>query len=275
MRPEETVAKAEGWRGRVGQLAQRAFSEAASAGSLSRVRRDLFQLAPLLQGEPRLRKTFADIGLPEEAKQGFLQALFRDRVDPQTLTLLDSLVADAAVTWRLPSVVEDLAVEATLAEAEQEGALGKVEDELFRFARTLEARPELRGAITNPVLPDANKVALLDELLDGRVAGQTMILLRHAVLKPGDPVRRIEALTDRAAARRNRVVVEARTAVELDPDRRERLAKALSKLTGRAVDLEVVVDPEIRGGVVARVGDEVIDGTVRRRLELALEQLAG
>jgi F-type H+-transporting ATPase subunit delta len=41
------------------------------------------------------------------------------------------------------------------------------------------------------------------------------------------------------------------------------------------VDLQVVVDPEIMGGVIARVGDEVIDGTVRRRLELALEQLAG
>jgi F-type H+-transporting ATPase subunit delta len=63
--------------------------------------------------------------------------------------------------------------------------------------------------------------------------------------------------------------------VELDAERRRRLAGALSRLTGRDVDLEVIVDPAVVGGVTARIGDEVIDGTVRRRLELALEQLAG
>jgi F-type H+-transporting ATPase subunit delta len=71
------------------------------------------------------------------------------------------------------------------------------------------------------------------------------------------------------------VVVEARTAVELDRGRRDRLSRALSQVTGRDVDLEVIVDPTVVGGVMARVGDEIIDGTVRRRLELALEQLAG
>jgi F-type H+-transporting ATPase subunit delta len=88
-------------------------------------------------------------------------------------------------------------------------------------------------------------------------------------------VQRLDDLAERAAARRERVIVEAHTAVPLDDERRGRLADALARSLGREVDLEVIVDPSIVGGVVARVGDEVIDGTVRRKLELAMERLAG
>ena len=133
----------------------------------------------------------------------------------------------------------------------------------------------IRSALSDPVLPAGNKGALLEELLEGKVAGATLILLRRAVAPPGDPVARIQELADRAASRRGRVMVAARTAVELDAERRGRLARALSGVTGRDVDLEVTVDPRVVGGVMARVGDEIIDGTIRRRLELALEQIAG
>ena len=71
------------------------------------------------------------------------------------------------------------------------------------------------------------------------------------------------------------MVVEARTAVPIDVQRRVRLADALSRTIGRAVDLEVVIDPAVVGGVVARVGDELIDGSVKRKLELALEEMTG
>jgi F-type H+-transporting ATPase subunit delta len=257
------------------RLARRSFSDAASQDSLSRIRSDISQLAELLQREPRLRKTFADIAVSDEVKRALLRELFHDRVHAATLSLVESLVGEEGVAWRLPAVLEDLAVEATLAQAEHEGDLAEVEDELFRFARLLEATPELRAALTNPVLPDENKRALLEDLLAGRVTDETGVLVRHVVSKPGDPVARIQELADRAASLRNRVVALARTAVAIDDGRRDRLARALSRATGRDVDLEVVVEPEILGGVVARIGDEVIDGTVRRRLEMALEQLAG
>jgi F-type H+-transporting ATPase subunit delta len=263
------VADVDGVRERAGL----AFSEAASSGSLGRVRDELFALAALLQRQPRLRKTLGDITVPGEAKQGLVRALLQKRVDRITLRLVESLIGEDAVSWRLPLVLEDVAVQGVLAQADEEGSLDEVEDQLFRFARLLEAQPALRGALTNPVLPDRNKLDLIDDLLGGRAAEGTLILLRHVVVEPGDPVERIEALADRAAARRNRVVVEARTAVEVDDERREKLAEALSRLIGKQVDLEVVVDPEVVGGVVARVGNEIIDGSVKRRLELALEQL--
>jgi F-type H+-transporting ATPase subunit delta len=251
------------------------FAEAASVGALPRVAAELFVLAPLLQREPRLRKTFADIGIPDEAKQGFVRELLEGRVDQHTLSLLESLIARPGLAWRLPAIALDLAIQATLAQAEQDGSLGEVEDQLFRFAGLLEAHSDLRSALSNPALPEESKRAVLDDLLAGRVAPETMTLLRNALAEPGDPVARIQDLADRAAARRNRVVALARTAVPLDADRRDRLAGALGRLAGADVDLEVVVDPRVVGGVVARIGDEVIDGTVRRRLELALEELAG
>ena len=83
----------------------------------------------------------------------------------------------------------------------------------------------------------------------------------------------IDRLVERAAQERQEVVAEVRTAIPLDDERREKLAQALSKATGKKVSVKVVVDPSVLGGVVAQVGDTVIDGSVRRRLEQLKEVL--
>jgi F-type H+-transporting ATPase subunit delta len=64
-----------------------------------------------------------------------------------------------------------------------------------------------------------------------------------------------------------------RAAVPLDERLRDRLAKALSEATGKDVEVKVVVDPNVLGGVVARIGDTVIDGSVRHRLDQLKERL--
>ena len=89
-----------------------------------------------------------------------------------------------------------------------------------------------------------------------------------------DLSRIVEAMAELAAERRRKAVAEVRTAVPLDAARRDRLAKALSKATGKDVELKVLVDPSVIGGAVARVGDHVFDGSIRRKLEMAREQLA-
>jgi F-type H+-transporting ATPase subunit delta len=76
-----------------------------------------------------------------------------------------------------------------------------------------------------------------------------------------------------ASERRQAVLAEVRSAVPLDEAQRAELATALSKATGKTVELKVLVDPSVLGGVYAKVGDTVIDGTVRRRLELLKEQV--
>ena len=77
------------------------------------------------------------------------------------------------------------------------------------------------------------------------------------------------------AATRERAVAEVRTAVALDGARATKLAEALSRAAGRPIEIRVIVDPDVLGGVLARVGDEIFDGSVRTRLQEAREQLTG
>jgi F-type H+-transporting ATPase subunit delta len=80
-------------------------------------------------------------------------------------------------------------------------------------------------------------------------------------------------VVERAAAERKHAVAEVRSAVPLDARRRDKLAKALSKNLGLDVEVKVIVDPSVIGGAAVRVGDTVIDGTVRHRLDQLKEGL--
>jgi F-type H+-transporting ATPase subunit delta len=160
--------------------------------------------------------------------------------------------------------------------AEAEGVLDDVEDELFRFAKTVEAQPELREALTDLALPPERKRAVLTDLLGEKASPHTINLLAFVVAS--GRARNLGGIVDRlvqlAEERREQVVAEVRTAVPLTEERQRRLASALSTATGKRVDLRVLVDPDVIGGVMARVGDQVFDGTIRRKLEQARERLS-
>lgn len=166
--------------------------------------------------------------------------------------------------------------QALFAVADAEGALDAVEDEVFRFARALERETPLREALTDPALPPERKKAVLSDVLGDRANPHTVNLLGFIVEQ--GRAKEVAAIADELAAvaaeRRQAAVAEVRTAVPLDQEYRERLTEALQKATGKRIELKVVVDPSVIGGVVARVGDQVIDGSIRRRLELARERLS-
>ena len=77
----------------------------------------------------------------------------------------------------------------------------------------------------------------------------------------------IRQLVAMSAAEANKEVAEVRSAIDLNDDQRKRLAQALGQATGKQVEVKVVVDPSVLGGIVAQVGDTVIDGSVRGRLD--------
>jgi F-type H+-transporting ATPase subunit delta len=166
--------------------------------------------------------------------------------------------------------------QALFAIAEAEGDLDQIEDELYRFSKTVDADPQLREALTDPGLPGERKSAVLADILGSRASAHTVSLLVFLVDlgRAKDLSRIIQALAEVAAERRRKAVAEVRAAVPLDARRRKKLTEALSRATGKDVELKVLVDPSVVGGVVARVGDQVFDGTIRRKLELAKEQLA-
>jgi F-type H+-transporting ATPase subunit delta len=159
--------------------------------------------------------------------------------------------------------------EALFAVARAEGTLGAAEDELFRFSQTLQGNDELRDALTDANIPAARRQQIVEDLLGGK-ASPTTVALVSMVVGTGRARQLpsiIERLVEMSAAEANREVAEVRTAVPLTDDQRDRLAKALEDATGKQVEVKVVVDPSVLGGIVAQVGDTVIDGSVRRRLD--------
>lgn len=159
--------------------------------------------------------------------------------------------------------------------ASAEGTLGEVEDELFRFARTLEGSDELREALTDPGIPASRRQQIVEDLLGRRASPVTTALVSFVVGvgRGGDLPAIIDRLVARAATSRHHEVAEVRSVVELTEEQRTRLAAALSNATGKQVEVKVTIDPGILGGLVAQVGDTVIDGSVRHRLNQLRERL--
>lgn len=268
------MAKAGSLSERVDELLERGAREDEDA--LGRVPDDLLAFAAALKTAPALRALLADITVPVDAKQRVLEDLLGAKAHPVSLEVIGEVVAVGMASRALVRTLEDLGLAAHLASAEQQGALPAVEDELFRFSRLLSGSNELAAALTDFAGPAEGKHALLEDLLGGKAEPVTLRILEAIVAqnRPGDLRAQVMGVAEEAARRRNRVVVEARTAVPIEGSRRERLAAALAKVTGKEIDLKVSVDPEIRGGVVARVEDEVFDGSVRRKLALALQRLS-
>jgi F-type H+-transporting ATPase subunit delta len=158
--------------------------------------------------------------------------------------------------------------------ARAQGTLAHIEDDLFRFARTFEASDELRMALTDPALPLERRVGVIDELM-GRKALATSTALMSMLVGAGqasDLPEIVNRFVELAAYERKHEVAEVRTAIPLDDAQTQQLATALGTATGKDVEVKVILDPTVLGGLVARVGDTVIDGTVRHRLSQLKEQ---
>lgn len=161
--------------------------------------------------------------------------------------------------------------------AEAEGNLEQVSDELFHFAKALERSHELRSALTDIAVPSERKDAVVEELLGERASALTRHVIEFVVAqgRARELDNIVESLVELAAERRSRVLAEVRSAIPLDDELRSKLADALSKATGKIVEVKVVVDPSVVGGVYAKVGDQVIDATVRKRLADLKESIGG
>ena len=159
--------------------------------------------------------------------------------------------------------------------AKAEGSLEKVENELFQFSQLFQDNEQLREKLTDQSLPVEKRQAIVEDLLGQRATPVTVNLISFVVGagRARELPEIVNRLVDRAAAERQREVAEVRAAIMLDEEQRRRLTEALEKATGKKIELKIIQDPSVLGGIVARVGDTVIDGTVRRRLDQLRESL--
>lgn len=158
--------------------------------------------------------------------------------------------------------------DAALSIARAEGNLSEVEDELFRLGRVLESSDELRSTLSDPRLPAARRQQIVEDLLEGKATTTTTAIVSMVVGagRAADLPKIAQELVQRSASDRGEAVAEVRSAVALTEDQIARLAVALKQRTNMDITVKNVVDPTVMGGIVTQIGDSVLDGSVRTRL---------
>lgn len=159
--------------------------------------------------------------------------------------------------------------------ATAEDANERTELELHAIAQAFSNSDELRDALTNPQLPAERKHAIIDDLLGNRASDLVRGLVSFIVGqgRGSDLSAIVDEYIAKSAASRSKAVAEIRSAIPLDQATIDRLTRALSKATGKDLEVRSVVDPDVLGGIVAKVGDTVFDGSVARRLSSVRQAL--
>jgi F-type H+-transporting ATPase subunit delta len=251
--------------------------DSAAPADLARMADELFATVTLLDRQASLRRALADPAADPDRRAALLERLIGAQVGDSTLRLLRPLVRSRWSSPRdLVDATELLGRRAALGVAEREGRLDEVEDQLFRFARIANGHPRLTQLLADSTAPYEQRAELADSLLEGHANPVTVRLVTMAVHGLGGRGfdASLQRLVELTAARRDREIAYVTAAALLTPAQEERLTARLAAIYGRAVSLKVEVDPSLLGGVTVRVGDDLYDGSVARRLEQARGALA-
>ena len=176
----------------------------------------------------------------------------------------------ASIARRYAKALMDLGV--------ADGNYERLGRELAALGRVLKSSPELVATMTNPAFARSDREKILRAILQRLGASQMVVNFTRLLLdRERMPVlpdisRELDAMID---ARAGRVAAEVRSAVPLDAGQRERLTQALEQLSGKKVEMKIDTDPSLLGGVVAKLGDTVYDGSLKTQLERMKQTLAG
>lgn len=161
--------------------------------------------------------------------------------------------------------------------AQRDGAVDAISQDLALISRFIAEVPYLRAVLLQPLVSEVRKNKVIAEAFGSRVSPTSLNFLKLLIKKRREDlieesIRDFHALV---AAQQNRVDAVATTAGPISETQEARLTQSLQALTGKTVSLTTAIDPQIMGGVVVRIGDTVIDGSVRGQLERLEQQLLG
>ena len=239
-----------------------------------RVGEELFAAGLVIGDSKQLRQLLADPSTDVDEKKAVVASVFGSRLGAGVTGLLATVAANR---WSRPddllSGIEELGLRAV---AESAGAGADIESELFAFGAAVSSDAGLELAVGSRLGDPDAKVALVQELLAGKVSEQTVAIVRHLVRQPRG--RRIRPLLAQVAAiiadQANMHVATITTAAPLASAQLDRLRARLSQSYGRELMVNEVVDAAVLGGVKVQVGDDIIDGSVLSRLQALKLQLA-
>lgn len=281
--------------------------ELAGEGALDDAAAELCAVASLVDGSNELTVAIDDGSVPAALRRAVLDDLLKGKVRLEVCRLVNRAImvipaaeVTAGLHWLAHQITaaasrtadgwvnEDVPVLGRLAsrnrvagyaaavfETLETAEIEEIEDQLFRFARTVESNPPLRRALGNRDLPVPVRQQVMGDLLGDKAAAPAVRLAAYAIKggRARDVVGTLDALVVAAARARGWRVARVMSADDVGADQRRGLGDALAQLTGSPVELQVTVDPALLGGVVVQVGDLLIDGTARHRLDQLQEHL--
>jgi F-type H+-transporting ATPase subunit delta len=229
----------------------------------------LFAVADVLREQPALRRAATDPRIAAETKDVLVRDVFSAHLDEAAMDVVAASVTHRWAAGRdLPDALAHVAVVSEVKAADAAGDGDQLEEELFRFSRVVAEHPELRDALSDPGRGLADKQRLVRDLVEGKVTPAALNLLERAVTTTHLTVTSaLEDFIEITSTTRGRMVARVWTARSLDGAETDRLATALGRIYGGTVHVNLIEDADVLGGLRIEIGEEVIDGTVRSRLE--------
>jgi F-type H+-transporting ATPase subunit delta len=279
-----------------------AVAQAADPSALPAIAEDLRAIEQLVLSNTALRAALSDTAVPGAARRAVLLELLEGKVAPEARRL----AAFAAMAVPAPEVTPALSWLGTRVQVLAEGRpleeaplsltqarlrvagygtalhedmstseLESLEDDLFRFARIVNATPSLRSVLTDRDVPTAVRQGLVDELLEGKVPRSTVALARYAVTggRARDYVGTLDYLVEQTAQARGWRIAHVLAAAPIDDQHRAQLSDALQSVAGAPVELQVEIDESLLSGALIRIGDLQVDATARGRIDTLREHL--
>jgi F-type H+-transporting ATPase subunit delta len=277
-----------------------AIEEALTAsGTLARAGEEMRALARLVEGNGELTLALNDGSVPVAQRRAVLDALLNGKVLDEVRHLVHQAVttvpaAEVVASFHvLAQYLEHAASTSPAAPDDPVEVLGlrgarnrvsgyavavfegvptseleEIEDQLFRFARTVESNRSLRTALGDRDLPVSVRQGVVASLLAGKALASSVRLANYAIKggRARDIVATLDVLVTDAAEARGWRVARVQTASLVNEAQQAALADALATLTGHPVDLQITEDHALIGGVVVQVGDLLVDGSTRHRL---------
>ncbi|WP_431711711.1 F0F1 ATP synthase subunit delta [Glutamicibacter uratoxydans] len=242
--------------------------------------KELFAVLEVLDNNSGLRRALTDPAREAAEKEALLASLLHGKVSADTEDTLKQL---ASARWSserdISDTLETLAVISVAAVAEQQAnkaGLDKLQKDLFDFTEVVSASHELQAALTDAQAPAESKATLASKLVPGASA-PAQLLIRQAVTAPRGlkPVRLVERFMELVAKRQQRWIAQIVSSRELTTSQVERLEASLNKLYGRDLKINVSIDPALVGGLIVKVGDDIVDASVATRVADLRRSLAG
>jgi F-type H+-transporting ATPase subunit delta len=285
-----------------------AMEESLAAGDgLADAGSEMAAVADLVDGSTELTLAINDGSVPVASRRALLDHLLDGKVRPEVRSIVHQAVSvvpagELAASFHLLAsrMVHAAGRDHAAGETEAEEVLGRtgsrnrvsgyaaavfetvsiaeleeIEDQLFRFARTVENSRPLRHALGDRDLPVTLRQEVIADLFGDKVLPATKRLAAFAVRggRARDIVATLDALVVDAARARGWRVAKVQAADQVDDTQRQGLSDALARLAGNPVELQVTIEPDLLGGVIVQVGDLLVDGSARHRLDELKEHL--